>query len=113
MKDNFPFKQNKNIIHLNDEPYFNTDFSDCIVVTYYTIEPYAGSGDMVIIKNNGVYTHDMGHCSCYGPDDHLDMSNEPEYTLDYFIDVYTKNTTIETYVEIRKTLIKLRERGII
>ena len=41
---------------------------------YYTSEPYAGSGDMLIWARGGWYYHNMGHCSCYGPLEYLSDS---------------------------------------
>jgi hypothetical protein len=42
---------------------------------WYATGSYCGIGEMLIRKNGKWYHHNMSHCSCYGPTEHL------EYTI--------------------------------
>ena len=41
---------------------------------WYASGSYEGSGQLLVVKDGKWYLHDMGHCSCYGPIDHLNLS---------------------------------------
>jgi hypothetical protein len=42
---------------------------------WYSQGSYEGSGQLLMLKDGLYYTHDMGHCSCYGPTDNLELQN--------------------------------------
>ncbi len=42
---------------------------------WYVTGSYEGSGQLLILKDGSWYIHDCGHCSCYGPTEHLELSN--------------------------------------
>lgn len=58
------------IIRLGEEAY-DEDVPEShgidFMVYDYTQESYEGWGDALAYKDGKWYTHDLGHCSCYGP----------------------------------------------
>lgn len=40
---------------------------------WYAVGSYEGTGQVLILKEGKWYLHDCGHCSCYGPMEHLDL----------------------------------------
>lgn len=40
---------------------------------WYASGSYEGSGQMLMRRGNLYDTHDMGHCSCYGPTDQVNF----------------------------------------
>ena len=48
---------------------------------WYACGRYEGMGDMLIRRGDKYYLHDMGHCSCYGPTEHIKF-NDPYSSLD-------------------------------
>lgn len=49
---------------------------------YYGVGYYEGGGFALLNHNGRWFKHDMGHCSCYGPTDHLELSGNGFATLD-------------------------------
>ena len=48
---------------------------EVILIKYwYTAETYEGSGIMILQTADGYYLHDMSHCSCFGPTEHLELT---------------------------------------
>jgi len=48
---------------------------------WYRRAPYEGSGYAVFLVGERWHLHDLGHCSCYGPMEHLELK-EGFATLD-------------------------------
>lgn len=42
---------------------------------WYAQGSYEGSGQILMLKDGLYYLHDMGHCSCYGPVEDLELKN--------------------------------------
>lgn len=40
---------------------------------WYASRSYEGAGQLLMLKEGRFYTHDCGHCSCYGPTDHITL----------------------------------------
>jgi hypothetical protein len=58
---------------------------DGVEVILYSYRPgsYDGSGHAFYKAKNGWGYHDLGHCSCHGPLDHMSVGNGAEYpTID-------------------------------
>lgn len=52
---------------------------------WYTTAPYEGSGQMVMRKGMLFDVHDMGHCSCFGPTEHISFKGKTwEDLLEYY-----------------------------
>ena len=49
------------------------DFGIQFAIYYYESEPYSGLGQCLAYKDKKWYTHDLGHCSCYGPFDSFSL----------------------------------------
>ena len=49
-------------------------------VYYYRRGNYEGNGFLVWFVDGKYHTHDMGHCSCYGPIDHIETDKSLEYS---------------------------------
>lgn len=47
---------------------------------WYASGDYEGSGNLLCKKGKLWYLHDMSHCSCYGPLEHLDLSSNKGYS---------------------------------
>jgi hypothetical protein len=48
---------------------------EVILIKYwYAKETYEGSGIMILQTADGYYLHDMSHCSCFGPTEHLELT---------------------------------------
>ena len=43
---------------------------------FYAYGSYEGNGMMLIKKGELYDVHNMGHCSCYGPTDHINFSGK-------------------------------------
>lgn len=44
---------------------------------WYSTAWYEGSGHLIARVGDRYFHHDMSHCSCFGPLDHVDNSPEP------------------------------------
>ena len=53
------------------------DFDE--VYYWYATGSYEGSGHLIGLLKGKWYMHDCGHCSCYGPTEHLDVSENFAY----------------------------------
>jgi len=53
------------------------DFDE--VYYWYAEAGYEGMGNLIGILNGKWYMHNMGHCSCYGPLEELDISDKNAY----------------------------------
>ena len=65
------------VIRLNDTAYDEDDlinFNIQFAIYHYTNEGYEGMGQCLAYKDKKWYTHDLGHCSCYGPFDRFNLS---------------------------------------
>lgn len=51
---------------------------------WYAQGSYDGSGMMILKTKDGFYLHDMSHCSCYGPLEHLELTR-PYSTIEDLI----------------------------
>ena len=40
---------------------------------WYAQGDYEGSGQLLMLKGGKWYHHDMGHCSCYGPTERIEL----------------------------------------
>lgn len=64
------------IIRLNETAYDEGVLEDNNIefaVYDYTNEGYEGYGNCLASKGNSWYTHNLGHCSCYGPFEEFDL----------------------------------------
>ena len=57
------------------------DYGVEVVAYNYTSMPYEGQGPLIFRHNKLWKYHDMGHCSCYGPTDHIEYSQKGYKTL--------------------------------
>lgn len=69
------------IVKMNDSDEVVGDIPDecagaTVILYEYKLWTYEGYGEMLILKDNLWYVHDMSHCSCYGPLDYLKDSME-------------------------------------
>lgn len=73
---------------------------------WYETGSYEGSGQMIYHKDGKYGTHDMGHCSCYGPIEHLNLVLQYD-SLDAILGAGTKE-----YAKDYEPLVALaRENG--
>jgi len=81
------FPENLNFSHGEISSIYDDDFKFLenlgIEAAYYwyVCGSYEGSGQMIALKENKWYVHDLGHCSCYGPLEHFTLKN-PLNSLD-------------------------------
>lgn len=53
---------------------------------WYGYGAYEGSGNMVVLMQDGTWDWmDIGHCSCYGPTDQVDLKGEKYKSLDSLV----------------------------
>ena len=45
-----------------------------LIKYWYEKQWYEGSGIMILQTADGYYLHDMSHCSCFGPTEHLELT---------------------------------------
>jgi len=53
------------------------DFDE--VYYWYASAPYEGLGGLIGLLKGKWYMHSMGHCSCYGPLEHLEINEQNAY----------------------------------
>lgn len=46
---------------------------------WYAVGSYEGSGQMILRRRDRFWHHDLGHCSCYGPVDHINLRGEASW----------------------------------
>jgi len=64
------------VIRLNETAYDEDDlikFGIQFAIYHYDCDGYEGYGQCLAYKDKKWYTHDMGHCSCYGPFDSFSL----------------------------------------
>lgn len=57
---------------------------------WYCYGSYEGAGQMILHNSCGWFLHDMGHCSCYGPTCHIELT-----TAHASLEALVKNCTAE------------------
>ena len=65
------------VIVLNDTAYDEGNLQECGVqfaIYYYEAEQYEGLGTCLAYKDGKWYTHNLSHCSCYGPFDEFNLT---------------------------------------
>jgi hypothetical protein len=76
-----------------------------VFVYYYETAPYEGSGFAAWKNGDKFGYHDLGHCSCYGPLDHID--SRAIYTLDELVmiaDGYSYNKGPEVVALLKEKI---------
>ena len=75
----------------------------------YECSGYEGTGNALMYKEGKWYTHDLGHCSCYGPFEELNL-HEPYHTLDEAIELLNRSDWSKSYVESIEIIRKKAEK---
>lgn len=74
---------------------------------WYVSGIYDGSGEIIMLKDDLWYLCSLGHCSCYGPDEHMNLEGTAYKNFDQLLEACSNE-----YRQIVNPLIQLiKDKG--
>lgn len=104
------------VVVLNETAYDENaleEFGIQFAIYYYECDGYEGLGTCLCYKDGKWYTHDLGHCSCYGPFDRFNLSEPYDKLKDAIRGLHRDDWSryFDIQVENMREHVKMYQKG--